>query len=321
MSVAMIDVIVPNYNGRAHLEICLAALQRQTRHADMRVTVVDDASSDDSVAFVRTNYPEVQLLVLPHNQGFVAACNAAIAATTGEYVVLLNNDTEVTPVWLAELIGALEVHPEYAFAASKLMLFDRRTIIHSAGDFYRIDGIPGNRGVWQADAPQFQQPQEVFGPCAGAAAYRRSALNQLAVAGDVFDRDLGMYCEDVDLNLRARLHGLRTIFVPTAIVYHRLSATGGGALASFYCGRNFPLVWLKNIPAPLFRRYIWIMLWRQIQIFADATWHIRGQAARARLRGQLAAWGHVRQFLAKRTQIPTPVDSTKLMLLMGSEEA
>ncbi|RLT22669.1 MAG: glycosyltransferase family 2 protein [Chloroflexi bacterium] len=317
----MIDVIVPNYNGRSHLEICLAALQHQTCHADMRVTVVDDASSDDSVAFVRTNYPDVHLIVLPQNQGFVAGCNAAIAATTGEYVVLLNNDTEATPIWLAELIGALEAHPEYAFAASKLMLFDRRTIIHSAGDFYRIDGIPGNRGVWQSDAPQFQQPQEVFGPCAGAAAYRRSALNQLAVDGVVFDQDLGMYCEDVDLNLRARLHGLRTIFVPTAIVYHRLSATGGGALASFYCGRNFPLVWLKNIPAPLFSRYIWIMLWRQIQIFADALWHIRGQAARARLRGQLAAWGHIGQFLAKRTQIPTPVDSTKLMLLMGSEEA
>ena len=77
----MIDVIVPNYNGQSHLETCLAALQHQTRHADMRVTVVDDASRDDSVAFVRTNYPEVQLLVLPHNQGFVAACNAAIATT------------------------------------------------------------------------------------------------------------------------------------------------------------------------------------------------------------------------------------------------
>jgi GT2 family glycosyltransferase len=161
----MIDVIVPNYNGRAHLEICLAALQRQTRATDMRVTVVDDASSDDSVVFVRTNYPAVQLVVLPHNQGFVAACNAAIAATTGEYVVLLNNDTEVTPAWLAELIGALESHPEYAFAASKLMLFDRRTIIHSAGDFYRIDGIPGNRGVWQADAPQFQHPKKYWAVC------------------------------------------------------------------------------------------------------------------------------------------------------------
>lgn len=317
---AIIDVIVPNYNGRAHLEICLAALQHQTRHADMRVTVVDDASSDDSVAFVRANYPDVHLLVLPYNQGFVAGCNAAIAATSGEYVVLLNNDTEAHPSWLAELIGTLESHPQYAFAASKLMLFDRRTIIHSAGDFYRIDGIPGNRGVWQADAPQFQQPQEVFGPCAGAAAYRRSALNQLAVDGVVFDQDLGMYCEDVDLNLRARLHGMRTIFVPTAIVYHRLSATGGGALASYYCGRNFPLVWLKNIPAPLFRRYLWIMLWRQIQIFVDALWHIRGQAARARIRGQLAAWGHIGQFLAKRTQIPTPVDSTKMMLVMGSED-
>lgn len=316
----MIDVIVPNYNGQSHLETCLAALQHQTRHADMRVTVVDDASRDDSVAFVRTNYPEVQLLVLPHNQGFVAACNAAIATTSGEYVVLLNNDTEVTPVWLAELIGALEAHPEYAFAASKLMLFDRRTIIHSAGDYYRIDGVPGNRGVWQVDAPQFQRVQEVFGPCAGAAAYRRKALNQLAVGGAVFDRDLGMYCEDVDLNLRARLHGLRTIFVPTAIVYHRLSATGGGAMASYFCGRNFPLVWLKNIPAPLFGRYIWLMAWRQVQIFADAVWHIRGQAARARLRGQLAAWLHIGQFMAKRIHIPTLVDSSKLMLLMGSEE-
>lgn len=316
----IIDVIVPNYNGRAHLAICLAALQRQTRHADMRVTVVDDASSDDSVAFVRTNYPDVHLIVLPHNQGFVAGCNAAIAATAGAYVVLLNNDTEVTPIWLAELIGALEANPEYVFAASKLMLFDRRTIIHSAGDFYRIDGIPGNRGVWQSDAPQFQHSQEVFGPCAGAAAYRRSALDQLAVDGDVFDRDLGMYCEDVDLNLRARLHGMRTVFVPTAIVYHRLSATGGGMLASYYCGRNFPLVWLKNIPAPLYERYIWLMLWRQVTIFADALWHMRGQAARARLRGQLAAWGLIGRFLAKRSQIPTQIDTTKMMLLIKSED-
>jgi hypothetical protein len=62
------------------------------------------------------------------------------------------------------------------------------------------------------------------------------------------------------------------------------------------------------------------MIWRQIQIAVDALWHIRGQAARARLRGQLAMWGHVRQFLAKRTRIPMQVDSTKMMLLMGSEE-
>lgn len=310
----MIDVIVPNYNGKQHLAICFDALRRQTRHADMRVVMVDDASTDDSVTFVQTHYPEVQLLVMPQNGGFVASCNAAIAASRAEYVVLLNNDTEVTPTWLAELIGTLDHHPEYDIAASKLMLFDRRNVIHSAGDFYRVDGIPGNRGVWQDDAPQYQIEEEVFGACAGASAYRRCVIDQLSVDGHFFDPDLKMYCEDVDVNLRARLHGIRTVFVPTAIVYHRLSATGGGALASYYCGRNFALVWLKNMPDALLRRYLLIMVWRQIVLLVDSLRHIRGHAARARLRGQWHMLGELGRFWRKRRYIPAHVDDAHLWL-------
>ncbi len=310
----MIDIIVPNYNGLSHLAICFDALRRQTRHADMRVVMVDDASTDDSVAFVRANYPEVQIMVMPQNGGFVASCNAAIAASTAEFVVLLNNDTEVVPTWLAELIGALERHPEYDIAASKLMLFDRRDVIHSAGDFYRVDGIPGNRGVWQSDAPQYQHQEEVFGACAGASAYRRCVIDRLSVDGDFFDPDLKMYCEDVDLNLRARLHGMRTLFVPTAVVFHRLSATGGGMLASYYCGRNFALVWLKNMPDTVVRRYVWVMMWRQLALMVDSLRHIRGQAARARLRGQWHMCREIGRFWRKRRAIPVDVDESQLWL-------
>ena len=310
----MIDVIVPNYNGIQHLTICFDALRRQTRHADMRVVMVDDASTDDSVAFVRAHYPEVYIIVMPQNGGFVASCNAAIAASTADYVVLLNNDTEVVPTWLAELIGTLERHPEYDIAASKLMLFDRRDVIHSAGDFYRVDGIPGNRGVWQHDAPQYQEQEEVFGACAGASAYRRRVITLLSVDGAFFDPDLTMYCEDVDLNLRARLHGLRTVFVPKAIVYHRLSATGGGMLASYYCGRNFALVWLKNMPDALLRRYVGVMLWRQFVLMLDSLRHIRGQAARARLRGQWHMLRQLGRFWRKRRDIPANVDESQLLL-------
>lgn len=310
----MIDVIVPNYNGIHHLAICFDALRRQTRNADMRVIMVDDASTDDSVAFVRTNYPEVHVIVMPQNGGFVASCNAAIAASQAEFVVLLNNDTEVTPTWLAQLIGALEQYPEYDIAASKLMLFDRRDVIHSAGDFYRIDGIPGNRGVWQHDAPQYQAQEEVFGACAGASAYRRRVIEMISVDGQFFDPDLVMYCEDVDLNLRARLHGLRTVFVPTAIVYHRLSATGGGTLASYYCGRNFALVWLKNMPDALLRRYLGVMIWRQCALMVESIRHIRGQAARARLRGQWHMLGQIMWFWHKRRAIPADVDEAQLLL-------
>jgi GT2 family glycosyltransferase len=295
----MIDIIIPTFNGRQHLPTCLDALRQQTRR-DFRVLVVDDGSTDDTLALLARDYPEAHVLALPCNQGFIAAANAGIAATHGEFVVLLNNDTEATPRWLEYLVGALERWPQYDFAASKLMLFDRRDHIHSAGDFYRANGVPGSRGVWQRDRGQFDAVQEVWGPCAGAAAYRRTALAALAAHGRVFDEDLVMYCEDVDLNLRARRHGFRTVFVPQAVVYHRLSATGGGALASYYCGRNFMLVWAKNLPGSVQRRAWPALLRSELGFMLHSLWHVREHAARARLRGQWAGLRALPRFLQKR---------------------
>ena len=294
----MIDVIIPTFNGRAHLPTCLNALRQQTRH-DFRVLVVDDGSTDDTLTLLAHDYPEVHVLALPCNRGFIAAANAGIAATHGEYVVLLNNDTEATPRWLEFLVGALERWPQYDFAASKLLLFDRRDHIHSAGDFYCANGVPGSRGVWQRDRGQFDAVEEVWGPCAGAAAYRRTALDMLAEHGRVFDEDLGMYCEDVDLNLRARRHGFRTVFVPQAVVYHRLSATGGGALASYYCGRNFMLVWAKNLPRSVQRRAWPALLRSELGFALHSLWHVCEHAARARLCGQWAGLRALPRFFQK----------------------
>ncbi len=301
-----IDVIIPNYNGAALLPTCLAALRTQTRR-DFVVTVVDDGSTDASLALLANEYPEVRVVLMPRNRGLAAAVNTAIAATQAPYVVLLNNDTEADSAWLAALVGALECHPLYAFAASKLRLFNRRDHLHSAGDFYRPSGEPGSRGVWEYDAGQYDAVSEVFGPCAGAAAYRRAALEQLAEDGRVFDEDLVMYCEDVDLNLRARRRGLRTIFVPTAVVYHLLSATGGGTLASYYCGRNFALVWVKNMPGPLARRHWPRLLASQLGFALQSLRHLREPAARARLRGQLAALRAMPRFMQKRRRAVSPV--------------
>lgn len=295
----MIDIIIPTYNGAALLPTCLDALRRQSRR-DFLVTVVDDGGSDSTPELLAARYPEVRLLRLPRNRGLAAAVNAGIAATDGDYVVLLNNDTEAEPAWLANLVGALERYPQFAFAASKLKLFDRRDHLHSAGDFYRPNGEPGSRGVWQRDAGQYDALGEVFGPCAGAAAYRRSALLALADGDKVLDEDLVMYCEDVDLNLRARRQGMRTIFVPTAVVYHKLSATGGGSLASYYCGRNFALVWAKNMPAPIARRHWPALIASQLGFALHSLRHLREPAARARLRGQIAALRSLPRFLAKR---------------------
>ena len=100
-----------------------------------------------ALTLLAESYPEVRVLALPENRFFSGGINAGIAAASGLVVAPLNNDTEADANWLYELKTALDDHPEAGMAASKLLLFDQRTILHSAGDFYRRNGIPGNRGV------------------------------------------------------------------------------------------------------------------------------------------------------------------------------
>ncbi len=202
-----------------------------------------------------------------------------------QYVVLLNNDTEADPSWLAEIVATFEDHPEVGIIASKLLLFDDRRRFHAAGDIYRVDGVPGNRGIWQEDIGQYDQLEPVFGACAAAAAYRREMLDQIGFLDDSFF----FSCEDVDLAWRAHLAGWQVLYVPTAVVYHKLKASGGsGATSSYYDGRNFLYLIWKNYPTDLLRQHWPKLLAAQWQISREALRAWRGEAARARLRGQAA---------------------------------
>ncbi|MBI4317008.1 MAG: glycosyltransferase family 2 protein [Chloroflexi bacterium] len=290
-----VAVIIPNWNGASLLPTCLDSLRAQTlMPAD--ILVVDNASTDDSVEITRRNYPEVRLISMPTNRLFAGAVNEGIHHTDADLIALLNNDTEADSLWLAEICRALDNRPEAGFAASKMLLFDRRNVINSAGDFYRVDGVPGNRGVWEEDTGQYDQEGHVFGACAGAAAYRRSMLSDIGL----FDEDFVAYAEDVDLSFRAQLAGYRCVFVPTAIVYHRLSATGGGDVASYYCGRNFIGILAKDMPGPLLRKHWRRIIAAQLAFSWESILHIGESAARARLRGQLAGLLQLPCALSKR---------------------
>ncbi len=288
-------VVIPHWNGLHHLPVCLAALRAQT-HRDFEIVIVDNGSTDGSQTYLREHHPEVRLMELPQNRGFSVAVNIGIRQSSGEAVVVLNNDTEAEPRWLAELCRALEEHPEAGFCASKLLLFDRRDVLHSAADFYGVDGVPGNRGVWQRDDGRYGREEHVFGACAGAAVYRRSMLDDIGL----FDEDLVAYCEDVDLNWRAQLAGYRCLFVPSARVYHKLSATGAGPFASYYCGRNFLLVLARDVPGPILLRHWPRMVAAQLRFAVQSLVHAREPAARARLRGQIAALRYLPRFLRQR---------------------
>ncbi len=276
-------VIIVNWNGKAYLRVCLESLRQQT-HPDFRVIVVDNGSTDGSLQMLAHDYPEVQVEALGENLGFVVASNrgAALAGPV-DVLVMLNNDTEVEPQWLQALCDALEAHPQAGAAASKMLLFDRRDVLHSAGDVMAPGFFPQNRGVWEKDEGQYDEDIWVFGPCGGAAAYRRQVWE--ALGG--FDPRLFMYLEDVDLAWRMQKAGWKTVFVPQARVYHHLSATGGGALASYYVGRNLILLHRWHLTWADWRREGRAILAGHGRIVWDALKAWRGQAARARLRGVL----------------------------------
>jgi GT2 family glycosyltransferase len=293
-----LSIIIPTLNGMRWLPTLMASLAKQT-FGDFEVIVVDDGSRDQTVNWLEENYPAARVIVNRSNQGFVLSCNTGADVARGKVIVFLNNDTEPVAEWAAQLTLAVCSHPEAAIFASKLLLFDQRDKIHSAGDSMGLDGIPRNRGVWQEDRGQYDQQASVFGGCGGAVAYRRELWS--ALGG--FDESFWMYLEDADFAFRAQLLGCEAVFVPGARVYHHLSATGGGELASYFVGRN--TIWLiaKNMPRTLLWRNLPKILGAQFMIALDALRNWRGAAARARLRGQVAGLIGLPVVLRKRATI------------------
>lgn len=294
----LLSVVIPNWNGGHYLPVCLDALARQS-YPTVEVIIVDNASTDGSPEMVLRAYPAVRLVRLPVNRGFTGACNAGLWVAQGEYVALLNNDTEVDGGWATAVVDAFGRAPNIGSVASKMLLFEQRDRIYTAGDFFTVDGRAGNRGVWQADDGRYEREEFVFSACGGSSVYRRTLLDQIGLLDDEFFFSL----EDVDLGWRAQLAGWRCLYTPSAIVYHHLKATGGGVTASYYDGRNLLFVLAKNVPAAQWRRYGAQIVMAQAQLALEALRAWRGAAARARLRGMAAGLIGLPRQLRKRRSI------------------
>ncbi len=248
-----IDVVIPNFNGRAMLADCLASLDRQT-YRQWQVTVVDNGSDDDSVAYLRTNYPQVRLLAWATNAGFAAAVNAGIRAGSHPLVFLLNNDTELEQDCLEQLVRIAEVEGGFDYFAPKMLSYHQRDRLDGAGEGYLRGGAGYRLGTMELDGDCYDFPRQVFGACGGAALYRRALFTRIGW----FDEDFFAYLEDVDLNVRANRAGCRCFYVPLARVYHIGSATTGSKfneLTIQLSSRNSLFVLAKNYPLALLLRF------------------------------------------------------------------
>jgi GT2 family glycosyltransferase len=200
----------------AHLPECLAALAAQSV-TGFETLLVDNCSSDESVTWARGHYPEVRVLELPANGGFPKAVNAGVLASKSEYVALLNNDTAVDAGWLGALLQALDEHPDYDFAASKMILYSDSERINAAGDVWSMCRMSGKNRGFGKPASRYDTMERVLGACAGAALYRRALFDTVGL----LDEDFFLMHEDTDFNLRCLIAGKRCLYVPAARVRHK----------------------------------------------------------------------------------------------------
>jgi len=211
------SVIVPSWNARAHLSRCLDSLFAQT-YADLEIVVVDNGSTDGSLDDLRAASGRLRLVDVGYNSGFSGAVTRGLAASTGQFVGLLNDDAVADPRWVERMIEALVSDPRLGSCAYKMLLEHRRTMVNAAGLRFRprLDACSGVIGWGAVDGADLDRPSLVLAASGGAAFYRRAALD--AVGG--FDEDYFLYYEDFDVGLRLQLAGYDCLYVPGAVVLH-----------------------------------------------------------------------------------------------------
>ena len=249
MTRVLVSVVIVNWNGKHLLGECLDSLLVQSV-GGIEIILVDNGSRDGSAEYVRERYRDVRLISLTENIGFAGGNNAGIRAASGKYVALLNNDTKVDPNWLANLLKEAEASPAIVgMWASKILTYDNPDIIDNVGLLMYPDGLGRGKGRLEKDKGQYDRTGEAFFPSGCAGLYRRKMLDEIGL----FDEAFFAYADDVDLGLRARLAGWQCIYVPSAKVYHKYSASSSAhsPFKAFLVERNRIWVLLKYYPVEM----------------------------------------------------------------------
>lgn len=236
------SIVITNYNGGSLLGDCVESIRRHSQ--DYQIIIVDNRSIDNSISSVRPD-ADLFLIRLPQNLGFARATNLGIRACVGQYIVLLNSDTVVTPRWLDKLIETAESAPSIGIVTPKL-LRPGSSIIDSTGHLFQYQTATcRDRGQGQMDLGQFDSLTELVSSSFPCALMKREMIDAVGL----LDEKMFFYFEDVDYCLRARLSGWRVVFCPQSIVYH---ARGGSTSSRDKArinnlSRGYPLrVMLKN---------------------------------------------------------------------------
>ncbi len=305
MSNSRVAVVILNFNGKEFLEKFLPSVTKCS--VNHEIYVADNNSSDDSVTFLKSNYPSVQIIQNSNNSGFAQGYNDALKKVTAEYYVLLNSDVEVSESWIEHVITLMDSNPAIAACQPKILDFNNRTKFEyagAAGGFIDKYGYPFCRGrvfnSLEEDTNQYNTITEVFWATGACMFVRSKAFWE--VGG--FDGDYFAHMEEIDLCWRLKNIGYKIYVEPKSVVYH----VGGGTLnklssrKTFLNFRNNLTTLTKNHPSGfLFFKIIFRM---KLDGIAAFKFLLDGQPKHffAVIRAHFAFYSWLPKTLAKRKQ-------------------
>ena len=269
-----VSILIVTWNSSVYVLRCLSSVEHQT-YKNFEIIIIDNGSTDGCIDGIQEKHPnlEIHIKKLNKNTGFTVANNIGARIARGKWLALLNADAFPEPDWLENLLKAAKRYPN-AFFASRQVQANAPNLIDGEGDTYHVSGLAWRKN-YGLPFQKKDETEEIFSPCAAAALYPRQAF--LDVGG--FDEDYFSYHEDVDLGFRLRLQGLRSYYVPKAIVYHVGSAsTSKSSDFSIYHGhRNLEWTYYKNMPSLLFWFFFPIHLLMNLFIIAYFMFGGRGK--------------------------------------------
>ena len=278
---------------------CIASVRAQD-HPSVTLHVWDNESTPESRAFLASLTSPDEHTCSDANVGFSAGHNALIRRATSQYYLCLNPDAVLSEGYIRALVDALEANAAAGSATGRLLRLDDEATLDSTGIVMTPDQRHLDRGAGEpADGRFLAGPEEIFGTSGAVAMYRRAMLDDIAFRGEYFDQAFFAYREDADLAWRAQWRGWSSLYVPTAVAWHRRRVTPERRSAlpaeiNRYSVRNRFLLRLKNQSMGLAWRYAWPGLRRDAQVVGYVLlreWSsIPGLLDVARLLPRMLAW-------------------------------
>lgn len=306
-------VVTPDYNGKRFLKKYFDSLFKQT-YNDFKIVFVDNSENEDSINYIHDNYMDkiksgkIIIIKNPENYGFAKANNQGIEKAFHDrecrYVVCLNNDAEVEPDFLKELVKTAQKHPSAGSIQSKMIWGQNPELIDSVGLEYSKNGLGFNRGAYKS-INDYNEVEEIFGCCAGACLYRREALEDIKIENEYFDEDFFVYYEDFDMALRLRWAGWNAFYTPNAVVYHHKAGTGGSLsdFTVYHNWRNYTWTLFKNLPNNYLLKNFYIIIPTEIsQIILNLS---RGRFVI--FKAKIDAYSNLRNILSKKNHLKQKV--------------